>query len=93
MCCSTGRPSRAGTKQKWRGGNRAHYIISCLYRTGPNESVLANLLQYGLEKCYVDVLVSDAAHTIWRSGDLFDAIITDRKSALIIKKMFWIKSY
>ncbi|XP_065898312.1 tRNA (guanine(10)-N2)-methyltransferase homolog isoform X2 [Dysidea avara] len=57
-----GRPSRAGTKQKWRG---------------PNESVLANLLQYGLEKCYVDVLVSDAAHTIWRSGDLFDAIITD----------------
>lgn len=45
----------------------------------PDESVLANLRQYGLEKFYIDVLVSDAAKVVWRSGDLFDAIVTDRK--------------
>jgi len=40
---------------------------------------MANLKQYGLERFYIDVLVSDAARVVWRSGDLFDAIITDRK--------------
>ena len=46
---------------------------------GPGESVFANLCQYHLESCYVDMLVSDSAHTVWREGELFDAIITDRK--------------
>ena len=40
---------------------------------------MANLKQYGLERFYIDVLVSDAAKVVWRSGDLFDAIVTDRK--------------
>lgn len=40
---------------------------------------MANLKQYGLERFYIDVLVSDAARVVWKSGDLFDAIITDRK--------------
>ncbi|CAH2249702.1 tRNA (guanine(10)-N2)-methyltransferase homolog [Pelobates cultripes] len=48
--------------QKWRG---------------PDENIRANLRQYGLEKYYVDVLLSDASKPIWRKGPLFDAIITD----------------
>ncbi|XP_075718453.1 tRNA (guanine(10)-N(2))-methyltransferase TRMT11 isoform X4 [Rhinoderma darwinii] len=48
--------------QKWRG---------------PDENIRANLRQYGLEKHYLDVLVSDASKPIWRRGPLFDAIITD----------------
>ncbi|XP_019375860.1 PREDICTED: tRNA (guanine(10)-N2)-methyltransferase homolog [Gavialis gangeticus] len=48
--------------QKWRG---------------PDENIRANLRQYGLEKCYLDALVSDASTPIWRKGVLFDAIITD----------------
>uniref|UniRef100_A0A8C8J631 tRNA (guanine(10)-N(2))-methyltransferase TRMT11 n=1 Tax=Oncorhynchus tshawytscha TaxID=74940 RepID=A0A8C8J631_ONCTS len=48
--------------QKWRG---------------PDENIRANLRQYGSEKLYVDVLVSDASKPIWRDGVLFDAIITD----------------
>ncbi|KAM4692977.1 tRNA (guanine(10)-N(2))-methyltransferase TRMT11 [Discoglossus pictus] len=48
--------------QKWRG---------------PDENIRANLRQYGLEKFYLDVLVSDASKAIWRKGSLFDAIITD----------------
>ncbi|XP_075453376.1 tRNA (guanine(10)-N(2))-methyltransferase TRMT11 isoform X3 [Ascaphus truei] len=48
--------------QKWRG---------------PDENIRANLRQYGLEKYYLDVLVSDASKPIWRKGALFDAIITD----------------
>uniref|UniRef100_A0A4W5LCK6 tRNA (guanine(10)-N(2))-methyltransferase TRMT11 n=1 Tax=Hucho hucho TaxID=62062 RepID=A0A4W5LCK6_9TELE len=48
--------------QKWRG---------------PDENIRANLRQYGSEKLYVDVLVSDASKPIWRDGMLFDAIITD----------------
>ena len=83
MYCSAGRPSRAGTKQKWRGGNCVYFSTSWYHHIGPNESVLANLEQYGLEKYYVDMLISDAAHIIWRSGDLFDAIVTDRKSISI----------
>jgi len=62
-----------------------HHMVSYLYHAGPNESVLANLAQYGLEKYYVDMLISDAAHIIWRSGDLFDAIVTDRKPLPIAK--------
>ncbi|XP_066558150.1 tRNA (guanine(10)-N(2))-methyltransferase TRMT11 isoform X2 [Amia ocellicauda] len=48
--------------QKWRG---------------PDENIRANLRQYGAEKSYIDVLVSDASKTIWRAGAVFDAIITD----------------
>ncbi|XP_043919918.1 tRNA (guanine(10)-N2)-methyltransferase homolog isoform X2 [Protopterus annectens] len=48
--------------QKWRG---------------PNENIRANLCQYGLEKFYIDVLVSDASKPVWRTHALFDAIITD----------------
>ncbi|XP_067402816.1 tRNA (guanine(10)-N2)-methyltransferase homolog isoform X2 [Emydura macquarii macquarii] len=48
--------------QKWRG---------------PDENIRANLRQYGLEKYYLDALVSDASTPIWRKGMLFDAIITD----------------
>ncbi|XP_015714021.2 tRNA (guanine(10)-N2)-methyltransferase homolog isoform X2 [Coturnix japonica] len=48
--------------QKWRG---------------PDENIRANLRQYGLEKYYLDALVSDSSRPIWRKGTLFDAIITD----------------
>ncbi|KAG7469916.1 hypothetical protein MATL_G00133890 [Megalops atlanticus] len=48
--------------QKWRG---------------PDENIRANLRQYGLEQFYMDVLVADASKTIWREGQLFDAIVTD----------------
>ncbi|XP_025064788.1 tRNA (guanine(10)-N2)-methyltransferase homolog isoform X2 [Alligator sinensis] len=48
--------------QKWRG---------------PDENIRANLRQYGLEKYYLDALVSDASTPIWRKGMLFDAVITD----------------
>ncbi|XP_034031234.1 tRNA (guanine(10)-N2)-methyltransferase homolog [Thalassophryne amazonica] len=48
--------------QKWRG---------------PDENIRANLRQYGTEKSYVDVMVSDASKPVWRKAPLFDAIITD----------------
>ncbi|KAM9309133.1 tRNA (guanine(10)-N(2))-methyltransferase TRMT11 isoform 2-T2 [Pholidichthys leucotaenia] len=48
--------------QKWRG---------------PDENIRANLRQYGTEKMYVDVMVSDASKPVWREAALFDAIITD----------------
>lgn len=56
--------------QKWRG---------------PDENIRANLRQYGLEKYYLDVLVSDASKPSWRKGTYFDAIITDRKFIFIQK--------
>uniref|UniRef100_A0A8C5LC41 tRNA (guanine(10)-N(2))-methyltransferase n=1 Tax=Jaculus jaculus TaxID=51337 RepID=A0A8C5LC41_JACJA len=48
--------------QKWRG---------------PDENIRANLRQYGLEKYYLDVLVSDASKPSWRKGTYFDVILTD----------------
>lgn len=54
--------SRAGSQQKYRGRG---------------ESVEANLRQYGLEHRYTDMLVADAASSIWRQQELFDAIVTD----------------
>ena len=51
-------------------------ILSC---SGQGESVEANLRQYGLERRYVDMLVADAANSIWRQHEVFDAIVTDRK--------------
>uniref|UniRef100_A0AAQ5Y6V0 Uncharacterized protein n=1 Tax=Amphiprion ocellaris TaxID=80972 RepID=A0AAQ5Y6V0_AMPOC len=50
--------------QKWRG---------------PDENIRANLRQYGTERMYLDVMVSDAAKPVWRKAALFDAIITDRR--------------
>ena len=37
----------------------------------------ANLHQYGLEKYYLDVVVSDASKPSWKKGTYFDAVITD----------------
>lgn len=48
--------------QKWRG---------------PDENIRANLRQYGSERLYLDVLVSDASKPVWRTAALFDAIVTD----------------
>ncbi|KAM4581593.1 tRNA (guanine(10)-N(2))-methyltransferase TRMT11 isoform 2-T2 [Odontesthes bonariensis] len=48
--------------QKWRG---------------PDENIRANLRQYGTEKMYVDVMLSDASKPVWRNAPMFDAIITD----------------
>lgn len=63
--CLPSAPGKASRKnQKWRG---------------PDENIRANLRQYGLEKYYLDALVSDSSRPIWRKGMLFDAIITDRK--------------
>ncbi|XP_044062532.1 tRNA (guanine(10)-N2)-methyltransferase homolog isoform X3 [Siniperca chuatsi] len=44
---------------------------------GPDENIRANLRQYGTEKMYLDVMVSDASKPVWREAALFDAIITD----------------
>ena len=37
----------------------------------------ANLHQYGLEKYYLDIVVSDASKPSWKKGTYFDAVITD----------------
>ena len=50
---------------------------------GTGESVEANLRQYGLEHRYVDMVVADAASSIWRQQEVFDAIVTDRKLPLL----------
>lgn len=42
-----------------------------------DEGVLANLAQYDLQNRYVDVIVGDSSLPFWRSGAIFDAIITD----------------
>ena len=46
---------------------------------GKDENVCANLRQYGLEDHYVDMLVADAAKSVWRNQEIFDAIVTDRR--------------
>ncbi|XP_069106178.1 tRNA (guanine(10)-N2)-methyltransferase homolog [Argopecten irradians] len=43
-----------------------------------DESIHANLYQYGLRDFYVDAVVGDASkHHMWRQQPMFDAIITD----------------
>ncbi|GJQ69511.1 hypothetical protein Trydic_g6611 [Trypoxylus dichotomus] len=42
-----------------------------------DESVKANMAQYGLDHKYIDVLVNDFAIPFWRDNIRFDAIITD----------------
>ena len=54
-------------------------LMVLLLSSGQGESVEANLRQYGLEYRYVDMLVADAASSIWRQQEVFDAIVTDRK--------------
>ena len=47
-------------------------------RRGAQESIAANLRQYGLQARLVDVLVADAAQpALWRRGLTVDAIVTD----------------
>ncbi|XP_042905973.1 tRNA (guanine(10)-N(2))-methyltransferase homolog [Parasteatoda tepidariorum] len=43
----------------------------------PDESIYANMKQYGYESQYLDVIVSDTSLPMWRTASLFDAIITD----------------
>uniref|UniRef100_A0A668AGX2 tRNA (guanine(10)-N(2))-methyltransferase TRMT11 n=1 Tax=Myripristis murdjan TaxID=586833 RepID=A0A668AGX2_9TELE len=58
-----GKACRSSRKnQKWRG---------------PDENIRANLRQYGTQRSYLDVMVSDASKPVWRDTVLFDAIITD----------------
>ncbi|ESP00213.1 hypothetical protein LOTGIDRAFT_238654 [Lottia gigantea] len=43
-----------------------------------DESIHANLKQYGLESHYIDVIVADSSkQNMWRDQSYFDAIITD----------------
>ncbi|XP_060069116.1 tRNA (guanine(10)-N2)-methyltransferase homolog [Ylistrum balloti] len=43
-----------------------------------DESIQANLCQYGLGDFYIDAVVGDASkHRMWRQQSMFDAIITD----------------
>lgn len=56
--------------------------LSFFCKKGQDENVEANLRQYGLEHRYVDMLVADAASSIWRQQEIFDAIVTDRKLPL-----------
>ncbi|KAF8786357.1 tRNA (guanine(10)-N2)-methyltransferase like protein [Argiope bruennichi] len=46
-------------------------------KRAPDESILANMKQYGYESHYLDVIVADAALPLWRCESFFDAIITD----------------
>lgn len=43
-----------------------------------DESIRANLKQYGLEQFYMDVLVSDFSKSVWSENLMFNSIITDR---------------
>ncbi|XP_065095631.1 tRNA (guanine(10)-N2)-methyltransferase homolog isoform X2 [Ochlerotatus camptorhynchus] len=42
-----------------------------------DESIYANLKQYGCERYFLDVLVSDFSRSIWKDSIQFDSIITD----------------
>ena len=55
------------------------FMFSSHFPPGPDESVLTNLRQYGLESQFVDMLVADAAKSAWKQQEVFDAILTDRK--------------
>lgn len=56
-----------------------------------NESIRANLQQYGLEKFYVDALVADSSKSgMWRQQTAFDVIITDRK---LLFELFFVLPY
>ncbi|XP_066253670.1 tRNA (guanine(10)-N2)-methyltransferase homolog [Euwallacea similis] len=42
-----------------------------------DESIEANMRQYGLQDKYVDVLINDFSMTFWKDSVQFDAVITD----------------
>lgn len=42
-----------------------------------DESILANMHQYGLQDLYMDVVIGDTSRPLWRTVPLYDAIITD----------------
>ncbi|KZC04190.1 tRNA (guanine(10)-N2)-methyltransferase like protein [Dufourea novaeangliae] len=42
-----------------------------------DESIVANMRQYGISSCYLDAVVSDFSVPLWRSDMTVDAIITD----------------
>lgn len=53
-----------------------------------NESIRANLQQYGLEKFYIDALIADSSKSgMWRQQTVFDVIITDRK---LLAELFFV---
>ncbi|XP_021957972.1 tRNA (guanine(10)-N2)-methyltransferase homolog [Folsomia candida] len=41
------------------------------------ENIRANMIQYGFENRYLDVIISDASRQMWRTDFRVDAIITD----------------
>lgn len=50
-----------------------------LQRRSSDESVAANMEQYGKRSHYLDVVVSDFSRPMWKPEMRVDAIITDRK--------------
>lgn len=44
-----------------------------------DESIRANLIQYGLENLYLDVFVGDFSNCPFSDAIQFDSIITDRE--------------
>lgn len=44
-----------------------------------DESIAANMRQYGMSSYYLDVVVADFSYPLWRADLRIDAIVTDRK--------------
>lgn len=50
-------------------------------RLNDEQTIYANFMQYGLEDRFVGVLLADSSQArIWHRDEVFDAIVTDRKS-------------
>lgn len=49
-----------------------------------DESIRANLRQYHCEQRYIDVVVADSSKENWTGQLELDAIITDRKSCVVV---------
>ena len=49
-----------------------------------DEIVLTNYENYGIQKLYWDIIAGDATHIPFRITEMFDVIITDRKSELYV---------
>lgn len=50
-----------------------------------DESIAANMRQYGTSSYYLDVVVADFSYPLWRADLRIDAIVTDRKYKYCIK--------
>ena len=50
-----------------------------------DESIAANMYQYGMSSYYLDVVVADFSYPLWRTDLRIDAIITDREYKYCIK--------